>query len=86
MVSSKLKAINPFKRDFNKDILKKSTRLLNRYSVSVSLLQFFSIVFTHLANHGSTSSNAHIYSAQQESSLANGLTISHCFHTNFFEF
>src|SRR4029434_10313097 len=43
----------------------------------VTLLQFFSIVFTHLANHGSTSSNAHIYFAQQESFLANGLTISH---------
>src|SRR4029434_1583349 len=52
----------------------------------VSELQFFSIVFTRLANHGSTSSNAHIYSAQQESSLANGLAISHCFHTIFFEF
>ena len=50
------------------------------------VLQFFSIAFTHLANHGSTSSNAHIFFAQQESSLANGLTISHCFHTNFFEF
>ena len=50
------------------------------------VLQFFSIAFTHLANHGSTSSNVHIFFVQQESSLANGLTISHCFHTNFFEF
>ena len=50
------------------------------------MLQFFSIAFTHLTNHGSTSSNAHIFFAQQESSLVNGLTISHCFHANFFEF
>ena len=45
-----------------------------------------SLTFSCLANHRSTSSNAHIFFAQQESSLANGLTISHCFHTNFFEF
>ena len=58
----------------------------SRNKESSEKLQFFSIAFTHLANHGSTSSNAHIFFAQQESSLANGLTISHCFHTNFFEF